>query len=698
ANSCPGIYNMITLAIIIWLLPLLAFVIQIFFGKRLPRQGDWLVVGSMFTGLILSTVIFAKTMLNYDPHFREVLQFNWIVLGETTFPLGFVVDNVTAVMLMVVTFVSSFVFLFSVEYMKGDPRYSRFFAYLSIFAFSMLGLVLFENLFGIYMCWELVGLSSYLLIGFWFEKDTAADACKKAFITNRFGDFGMFLGMLIIFTALGTFSLEGIKEGIEAGHLGGSLLTVAGILLFMGAIGKSAQFPLHVWLPDAMEGPTPVSALIHAATMVAAGVYLVVRIFFMLTPDSMLFIAYVGGFTAFLSATIAVAQNDIKRVLAYSTVSQLGYMMLALGCGAYAAGLFHLTTHAFFKALLFLGSGSVIHSMHHALHSVHDHSDPQDMNNMGGLRKKMPVTFTTMFIATLAISGVPFTSGFLSKDSILAGTLHFTAQNPQHFILAFFGFGAAAITAFYMFRLIFKTFFGEFAIKKAWDHFHESGKAITIPLVALVILCFFMFYSFNPLTPSEGWFYHLIQPPEQVGIISDAGHNGNGGELLAVQAEAEHGSEGAHDPTHTWALFLSLIVAATGIFISFKTYYTKRISADKWAENYPVLYKCLFNKWYFDEIYENTLIKGTLLWTGFCGWFDLKVIDGFVNFLGRITVIISWLSGLFDKYIVDGLVNGVANITQIFGWFFRQFQTGRIQNYLVAVLIAMIMIILFRVF
>lgn len=673
------------LAIVIWLLPLFAFVVQIFFGNRLPRKGDWLVVGAMFIDLILALIIFANILIQYDPGYRVTLHFDWIVLGTQNFPLGFALDNVTAVMLVVVTAVSALVFLYSIGYMKGDPRYSRYFAYLSLFAFSMLGLILFDNLLGIYMCWELVGLSSYLLIGFWFEKDSASNAGKKAFITNRVGDFGMFVGMLIVFYVTGTFSLDGIEASVVSGNFSGSILTAAGILLFVGAMGKSAQFPLHVWLPDAMEGPTPVSALIHAATMVVAGVYLVVRIFFMLTPDSMLVIAYIGGFTALFAATIALVQNDIKRVLAYSTISQIGYMILALGTGAYAAGLFHLMTHAFFKALLFLGSGSVIHAVEHAFRSGKIDADPQDMNNMGGLRRKMPVTFWTFIIATVAISGVPFTSGFLSKDAILAGTLSFAGTHPQHFLLPFFGFLAAGLTAFYMFRLVFKTFFGEFSISKAWGYVHESALTMTIPLVVLSILCFFVFYSYSPVSPDEGWFYHLIEKPEQAAVA-------NAGSAMLTTG----GEEGEHDSSHSYALIMSLIIAFTGIIISYKTYYSGKISAVEWGNMYPRLYRCMFNKWYVDEFYSATIIRFTLGWSAFCGWFDTNIIDRVVNRIARVTVVISWFNGKFDVIIVDGLVNGIANTTQLLGWFTRQVQTGKIQQYLVGLLIALVLIIILR--
>ncbi len=381
---------MFGIAIYILLAPLAAFAINIFLGKRLPRGGDWVSLFAIWSGLILSLYLFFTKMLpNWDPAYLETLQFNWLHWGDFHLTIGIALDNMSIMMLVVVTLVSALVHLFSVGYMHGDPKYTRFFAFLSLFSFSMLGLILADNLLIIYAFWELVGLSSYLLIGFWHEKKSAADAAKKAFVVNRVGDAGMLIGILLTFTTLGTLNLHEIAAGVAAGKLTGGMLTAVGLLLFCGAVGKSAQFPLHVWLPDAMEGPTPVSALIHAATMVAAGVYLVARLFTILSFDASLVIAYVGGFTALFAATIAVAQYDIKRVLAYSTLSQLGYMVMALGTGAYMAGFFHLVTHAMFKACLFLGSGSVIHAMHHALNHIDSHDDPQDMRFMGGsLRSK----------------------------------------------------------------------------------------------------------------------------------------------------------------------------------------------------------------------------------------------------------------------------------------------------------------------
>lgn len=691
--------TLLYLALIIWLLPLLTFIIQVFFGNRLPGKGRWVLIGAIFIDLALALVIFGNVISQYNPNFRKEIQFDWIAIGGQDFQLGFVFDNVAAVMLVVVTLVSALIFLYSIGYMKGDPHYSRYFAYLSFFVFSMLGVVLFENLLGIYICWVLMGLASYWLIGFWFEKDSASEAGKKAFITNGVGDFGMFLGMLIVFSALGTISLEGIKNGVESGQLSGTLLTIAGILLFMGAVGKSAQFPLHVWLSDTLKAPTPVIALIHSVTMVAAGVYLIVRIFFMLTPVSTVVIAYVGGFTAFFAATIAVAQNDIRRVLAYSTVSQLGYMIMALGTGAYAAGLLHLMTHAVFKSLLFLGSGSVIFAVQSAFHAVHNDADPQNMNNMGGLRRKMPVTFWTFLVAAFAISGVPFTSGFISNDAILAGTLTFAGKYPQHFLLPVFGFATAGITVFYMFRLVFKTFFGEFQqqadsppadkISKVWEHVREPGKTMTIPLICLAVLCFFMFYtsgkeSLSLSSPDEGWFNHLIQPPPQV-VIETA-------EMLVFEEEEEYPA--GRSASHSYSLFLSLIIVGGGIVVSYRMYCSKTVSAETWGALYPRIYRGMYNKWYIDEIYHATFTKPVLLVSALCRWFDNVIIDGIVNGWARLTVFVSWFHGKFDNVVIDGIVNGAANAAQIFGWLTRQFQTGRIQNYLVFLLIGIFIIII----
>jgi NADH-quinone oxidoreductase subunit L len=687
---------MIGLSLYILLAPLAAFTLVIFFGKRLPRNGDFISLFAIFSGLAASLyLLFGKMLPAYDPNFLESFQFDWLFFGSYTMRVGIALDNMAIVMLVVVTLVSSVVHLFSVGYMKGDKRYGRFFSYLSLFSFSMLGLVLADNLFIIFAFWELVGLSSYLLIGFWYEKDSASNAAKKAFVVNRVGDAGMLTGMLIVFSTLGTLNFHGVAEGVAAGTLSGGLLTAAGICLFMGAVGKSAQFPLHVWLPDAMEGPTPVSALIHAATMVAAGVYLVARIFSILSFDASLVIAYVGGFTSLFAATIAVAQNDIKRVLAYSTLSQLGYMVMALGSGSYTAGFFHLVTHAMFKACLFLGSGSVIHAMHHALHHIHSQNDPQDIRYMGGLRKKLPVTFWTFLISTIALSGVPLTSGFLSKDAILGGTLAFAMEHPAHWLLPVIGFSAAALTAFYMFRLVYLTFAGTFRSgPEAEHHLHESPAVMTAPLITLAILCFFAFYTLpalNPTTPEGGWFAHLLPTPARA---YEAFHAGG-----AEGAVAEHASEAEeiHHFAHNIAMLISIFVAGLGILIATMGYYWNKISPAFWQQRLGVVYQGMYRKWWVDEIYEATWVKGTLAFSGLLAWFDGTIIDGIVNGSATVTRTYSFMQGWFDLHIVDGLVNFTAWFIGLWGKFVRIFQGGQVQRYVFYSAIALGLVLLFNV-
>ncbi len=667
----------LTQALVILLLPLAAFVIQIFFGKRLPRQGDWLPTSAMFIGLILAIMIFGRVLANYDPAFKITHTVEWIHVGSVNISFGILIDNLTAVMLVVVTLVSALVHLFSIGYMHGDVRYSRYFAYLAIFSFSMLGLVLVDNFFGIYIFWELVGLSSYLLIGHWYEKKSATDASIKAFITTRVGDIGMFIGIMIIIATLGTFRFDEVFAGVADGKLSGGLLTAAGILIFFGAIGKSAQFPLHVWLPDAMEGPTPVSALIHAATMVAAGVYLVGRTYVFYSADALLFIGVIGGITAFIAATIAITQMDIKKVMAYSTISQLGYMIAALGVGGYMAGLFHLMTHAFFKALLFLGSGSVIHAMHHAYHELHDHhSDPQDMRNMGGLRTKMPITFATMLAATCAISGVPFFAGFFSKDAILAAALEkaMTSHDPTHMVIFIVLLVCAGITAFYMFRLMYLTFFGEPAKKEVHHHAPESPTVMTVPLIVLGVLAVVGGYGH--------WFEDLVKKPELAAFATTA---------IAPATAPEAGHDVAHT-AHTLVMWLSIFVAGLGILISTAFYFWKKFSADAVAERFKPVYNFLWNKWYFDELYAATVLAGTHLMSRVSAWFDLKAVDGLVNGVAKVTVLGSRLSGWNDNKIVDGLVNLTARIVGWFGATLREVQTGRVQTYILMALGAVVLL------
>ena len=678
---------LINYALGILFLPLLSFIILILVGKRLPRQGDWVAIASVLITLILSLAMFGSMLLSHDPGFSHEASIEWMDLGAFRIELGFLIDNITIVMLLVVALISTMTHVFSIKYMAGDIRYSRYYAYLGLFTFSMNGIVLANNLFSLYIFWELVGVSSYLLIGHWFEKDSAADAGKKAFLTNRVGDIGFFIGVMLIFTALGTFNYGEIFQGVAQGDMAGTLLTLAGIGLFMGAIGKSSQFPLHIWLPDAMEGPTPVSALMHAATMVAAGVFLTVRLFPIFTPEALLFIAYVGGFTAIFAATIAITQNDIKKVLAYSTVSQLGYMILAVGTGAYIAGFFHLVTHAMFKACLFYGSGSVIHAMHHALHNKHDHdTDPQDMRNMGGFKSKMPVTYWTMVVAALAISGVPLFSGFLSKDAILAGTLAFGTHHPQHFLLPIFGFGAALITAFYMFRLIFMTFHNEPKLPELYDDINESPKEMTFPLVLLSTLSVFIFYTlpyFNPLS-DHGWFMELVKAKDS---------------MVPGNPSAHEIAEGIHH-SHTLTMILSTLVAALGIFLSWSVYLKKSISADAWAEKLAPYYNLSLNKYFIDENYDKYLYQPLLRLADRISFIDWELYDKyFINGFGHVTKWLSFLTGRtdydgLDQTIVDGLGRSMSKA----GSTLKEVQTGRLQNYMLFALFGVVIIVIFQSF
>ena len=677
----------INYSLFILFLPLAAFLIQIFYGRRLPRQGDWVSVSAVGITLILSIAMFVAMLLDNDPEFRQEAGFTWLDMGSFSIELGFLVDNITVIMLLIVALISTCSHVFSLKYMEGDIRYSRYFAYLGLFTFSMNGIVLANNLFSMYMFWELVGVSSYLLIGHWFEKDSAADAAKKAFLTNRVGDIGFFIGIMLIYTGIGSFTFSHIFDGVANSMLTGTTLTLAGVGLFIGAMGKSSQFPLHIWLPDAMEGPTPVSALMHAATMVAAGVYMSVRLFPLFTTDALLVIAYVGGFTAIFAASIAITQNDIKKVLAYSTVSQLGYMILAVGTGVYTVAFFHLLTHAMFKANLFYGSGSVIHAMHHALHEKHDHeTDPQDMRNMGGFKEKMPVTYWSMLISTLAIAGVPLFSGFISKDAILAGTLSFAQHRPEHFLLPVFGFGAAAITAFYMFRLMFLTFHGEPRMPELIDDIHESPPEMTGPLVILATLSFFVFYTlpyFNPLS-SHGWFTNLVVPVDAVVP----------GNLTAHEIE-----EGAHHAHHL-AMYISIGVAAFGILLAWAMYIKKALSAETWSSRAGLLYTLSFNKYYFDENYDKYIYQPTLRLANKVAWIDWELYDKyFINGFGRLT---DWASRVTGKFDFDGidqiLVDGTGRIANLLGRTFKTVQTGKLQNYVLYVTAGVIIIMVIQSF
>jgi NADH-quinone oxidoreductase subunit L len=549
--------------------------------------------------------------------------------GSFNIPLGIYIDPLTAIMLMVVTIVAGLVQIYSLGYMHGDPRFARYYAYLSLFTFSMLGLVLA----GTYI------LTSYLLIGFWFEKKSASDAGKKAFVTTKIGDLGFLLGLVILISAVGSASLPELDYMIANGQISENLMplvAIAGILMFCGAVGKSAQFPLHVWLPDAMEGPTPVSALIHAATMVAAGVYLTARMMgiIMISETMMYVVASIGAFTAFLAASIGLVQNDIKRVLAYSTVSQLGYMIMALGLAGFTAGTFHLMTHAFFKALLFLAAGSVIHAVH-----------TNDIQFMGGLDKKLKITSKTFLIASLSISGIFPLSGFWSKDEIFA-----VAYASGHYLFLAVGILVAGMTAFYMFRLYFLTFTGEPRDKHAYEHAHESPKSMTVPLMILAFLSVF-----------AGW----------VGIPWLAK-----GYSSFVYYGAVH-----HVEPNVILMLISLIVALSGIGLAYIIYVKKTITAVALGRAFKPIYIFLYNKWYFDELYMAVVINPVYWFMEFLFKFDQLVIDGIVNGFGKVTLLTSWLNERFDTYVVDGAVNGTGYMSMFFGRHIRKIQTGQLQTY-----------------
>ncbi|MDQ7859232.1 MAG: NADH-quinone oxidoreductase subunit L [Armatimonadota bacterium] len=638
------------LAWLIPVLPLVACALIFAFGPRLPGRGAYVAIAGIGLAALLSIGIFVEGLGGAKAHELNV---RWVPYGQTALDLGLRVDNLTTVMLLVVTIVGSMIFVYSVGYMHDDPRFSRFFAYLSLFAASMLLLVLANNLLFLYAGWELVGLCSYLLIGFYFEKPSAARASMKAFVTTRVGDLFMFLGILLVFFTLGTFRFEEIFAKVHAGALEGMmvgglpLLTVVAVLLFGGAIGKSAQVPLHTWLPDAMEGPTPVSALIHAATMVAAGVYMVARTYllFFESPGhgALTVVAWIGAVTALMAATIAVVQDDIKRVLAYSTISQLGYMMLGLGMLGYAAGMFHLMTHAFFKALLFLGAGSVIHAMH-----------TNDIKAMGGLARAMPSTYWTFLIGTLALAGVPPFAGFWSKDEILLEAFH------HHRGLYAMALAAAFLTAFYMFRVIFYTFAG--TTRSHHAHPHESPAVMTRPLWVLAVF-------------SAG-----------IGLV--------GAPFLGNPFHHYLHFEGLKAPAFSWGVALAGVGASgAGIAAAAAVYHWKVVPSGALRRAAGPLFTLVAHKYYFDELYAAAVVRPTLAVARALRTFDVYVIDLIVNLFGFAGLGLARLYRVFDLYVVDGAVNLLGWIAQTAGGVLRYVQTGRAQNYLLAIALGVIVLL-----
>jgi NADH-quinone oxidoreductase subunit L len=618
--------------------PLVAFVINILLGRRIIRHNaHWVAIPAVLISWIVAIMVFMDIRENHE-HLSQRL-FTWIPSGSFDITVSLYADQLTAIMLLVVTTVGLLVNIYSVGYMHGDGGYYRFFAYIPLFIFSMLMLVLADNLLVIFVFWEAVGLCSYLLIGYYFRRRSAGNAAKKAFIVNRVGDLGFGLGVMLTFWTFGTIYFHGENGIIEQAYnhevlgIAGGTLTLIGILLFIGAMGKSAQFPLHVWLPDAMEGPTPVSALIHAATMVTAGIYMSARSYtiFMSSETALLFVTIIGSFTAFMAATIALTQNDIKKVVAYSTLSQLGYMAFALGTGAWVAAIFHLMTHAFFKGLLFLGAGSVIHGMH----------EEQDIRNMGGLRKHMPLTFWTFLIGSLANAGVFPLAGFWSKDEIIVGA--WISDSPIGKVAAILGLVTAFLTALYMFRLVFLVFFGKERFDTHHIHPHESGFWMALPLVVLAVAS--VGVGFVGFPPEDGGFHHFLH---------EAFHH----------VHAHHVSM-----TMTWTFgIISTAVALGGIALAYMAYMRRSIDVAALSEKYQGVYQFLLNKWYFDELYDVIFVRP---------------FKAFSTFLWKVV----------DVGIIDAAVNGVAYGIGAVSQQVRRVQTGLVANYALAIAVGMVILL-----
>jgi NADH-quinone oxidoreductase subunit L len=608
-------------------MPLLAFLLIAVFARR--GEGEQAAPIFIITALLISLGLSLRALQVCGIHDASGTTFTWLQVGELTFRFGVLIDPLSSVMMVVVCTVSLLVQIYSIGYMKGETGYGRYFAYMSLFSGSMLGLVISPDLVQTYIFWELVGICSYFLIGFWYRRPSAAAAAKKAFVVTRFGDLGFLVGLLILAAQPHPqFGFGELHSMLHSRHnaLSTGVVTAVALLIFSGAVGKSAQFPLHIWLPDAMEGPTPVSALIHAATMVAAGVYLVARTYFLFlaAPVALFVVAVIGAITLFLAATMGVAENDIKRVMAYSTVSQLGYMMLALGLGGYVAGVLHLTTHAFFKALLFLTAGSVIHAVH-----------TNDMWQMGGLRKRMPVTAITCLLGALALAGVfPF-SGFWSKDEILAAAVHSTTSG--HWVFFAVALFAAFLTAFYVFRLWFLTFWGE-SRSEAARHAHESPPVMTGPLVILGTLAVIA-GGLVLLVPGTGLsFDHYL---------------GHGLHYPAMPEEPSY-----------FVMGLSTLAALAGIALAWAAYVKGSVSSAAFNRRFPAVYALLKNAWYLNRAWELFATRVVLAGSGLAAW--------------------------FDRHVVDGMVNGVAWLCGRAGDRLRLLQTGQMQFYAVVLVLGVI--------
>jgi NADH-quinone oxidoreductase subunit L len=673
-----------SLAAAVVLMPLFTFFLLFFFAKKFPGRGDKVATAIMGLCFLCSLFLFIDI---WSGGKDQLCRFKWFgfnaASGNINFYVAILLDHISTMMMVIVTFISFLVHIYSLEYMKAKRNYSRYFPYLGIFTFSMLGIIVSDNLLITFMFWEMVGFSSYLLIGFWYEKDAAMRAAKKAFLFNRIGDMGFLVGIFFFYTEFNSFELSPIKEFILQSnyHLDTNIwITLAGLGIFAGCVGKSAQFPLHVWLPDAMEGPTPVSALIHAATMVAAGVFLLAKTFVFLNQDVLLIITYIGAITAFAGALPAMFQNDIKKVLAYSTISQLGYMVMAMGLGAYDASLFHLVTHAFFKAGLFLSAGAIIHTMHHIkddlfLKGQYKDFDSQDMRLMGGLRKKMPVVFYCYLICACALVGLPLFSGFLSKEEILINTLN--ADSGYFYIIPVLAFGTILVTAFYMTRQILLVFFGELKLRSVFPqvensffYLKEPSRKMLVPLIILSALSLGFGFSFDPFDASDSWLLKELQ----------------------IDARTSRWNLQQLDKS-SFAFAGSMILSISGIALA---YFIYKRSATRQSLMSPGG-RLFFHNWYFDKIYYYLLIRTGFGAANLFTYIDKKIIDKVIHIFAMGNVVLAHLIGWFDKRIVDGTVNFSVFMAGRAGGITRSLQMGKIQTYFSITLIALILFIIWLI-
>jgi len=665
------------LSILLILMPFLSFIL-IIFGKK--GRGGILALSNIFISFILS-IYLASLIWNKEPiHY----QLNWFLIGEVQFKAGILINNLSLLMISLVSGISVLVHIYSRSYMKNDPYIHRYWAYLGLFCFSMLALCISDNLLIIYLFWELVGFSSFLLIGFWFTKHAASQAAKKAFLMNRIGDIGFLIGIMIIYSQFQTLDIAklfgdngllntSIIKGdfwVHDSHQMPKLwLSIAGVGFFIGAMAKSAQFPLHTWLPDAMEGPTSVSSLIHAATMVAAGVFLIARVYPVFDPFVLNLMVLIGTSTAFMAATIALTQNDIKRILAYSTISQLGFMVMAMGIGAFSESIFHLTTHAFFKCLLFLAAGSVIHQLHHYRDKLSLDFDYQDIRLMGGLRKSMPLTFIGMCLASAALIGLPFTSGFLSKDGILISAFEW-AENKVAMaqILPYLMVLTSWLTVFYIFRLLFKVFFGKpkFLTELQIQELRDPAKNMSYVLVVLSFFCLFFTFALNPFSYESSWL------------------------LRALPSSLIQKNQLFH-----WLIPIILNVGTIAIITIAYLIYVKKNHFSSLEKSW--VYRFSNREWYLNQVYTYLFTSNIERASRFSYWFDQKVIDFLVLKLADLVKIVSKISLWVDKYLIDGFVNATGSLAIVLGRIAQKFQTGKLQQYLIIMLLLLISFFIFNI-